>query len=89
MFNFRQIPPYFMWFFNKFKDLFSKSQLDNFERLVSGHVLADRKNIQEINAIYGDKDQSSLNRFVTTSEWDTKQANRIGVETAVNTLGRL
>lgn len=83
MFDFRQIPGYFSGFFKPFKKLFSGPQFDNFKRFVSGLVLSDRKNIQEISAVYGDKDQSSLNRFVTQSKWDFDSVNktRLGVAT--------
>ncbi len=75
MLIFKQIPGYFKRFFKPFNRIFSKPQFENFKRLVSGFVLSDRKNIQEINSVYGDKDQSSLNRFVTESDWDIKEAN--------------
>ena len=87
MLIFKQIPEYFKWFFKPFNRIFSKPQFENFKRLVSGFVLSDRKNIQEINSIYGDKDQSSLNRFVTESDWDIKEANKIRLNSANDILG--
>ena len=56
--------------------------MNNFKRLVSGFILSDRKNIQEINSVYGDKDQSSLNRFVTESDWNLHEMNRIRLHIA-------
>ena len=87
MLIFKQIPSYFKRFFKRFNQIFSKPQFENFKRLVSGFVLSDRKNIQEINSIYGDKDQSSLNRFVTESDWDMKEANKIRLKAANDILG--
>lgn len=87
MFNFKRIPEYFSRFFKPFKKLFSKPQFDNFKRLVTGHILSDRKNIQEISAIYSDKDQSTLNRFVTSSNWNYDKVNVIRVQTANKILG--
>lgn len=87
MMNFRQIPNYFMGFFRSFKNMFTKPQFDNFERLVSGFVLSDNTTIQEISSVYGDKDQSSLNRFVTKSDWDLRKANKIRLNVANNFLG--
>lgn len=87
MFNFKQIPGYFSWFFKPFKKTFTKPQYDNFKRLISGHVLSDKKTIQEINAVYGDKDQSSLNRFVTQSDWDLEEVDKARLKLAVEQLG--
>lgn len=87
MLFFKQLPGYFEQFFKRFKGIFSKPQLGNFKRLVSGFILSDHKNIQEINSIYGDKDQSSLNRFVTKSNWDLKEVNKIRLKAANDILG--
>lgn len=86
MFIFKQIPAYFSRFFNFFKPCFTKPRFQNFKRLVGGLILSDKKNIQEINAIYGDKDQSSLNRFVTESDWDLKEVNKTRLKVAKNNL---
>jgi len=87
MFNFKQISSYFSGFFKPFRSLFSKPQSANFKRLVSGFILADRKNIQEINAVYNNRDQSNLNRFVTQSKWDIKRVNEVRLQIAVKSLG--
>jgi len=86
MFSFRQIPTYFNRFFNFFEPCFTKPRLQNFKKLVSGLIISDKKNIQEINAIYEDRNQSSLNRFVTESEWDLKEVNRIRLKVAKSKL---
>ena len=86
MFSFKQIPTYFNRFFNFFEPYFTKPRFQNFKRFVSGLILSDRKNIQEINAVYGDKDQSSLNRFVTESEWDLTEVNKIRLKVAKSRL---
>ena len=86
MFSFRQIPPYFNKFFNFFKPCFTKPRFQNFKKLVGGLIISDKKNIQEINAIYDDRNQSSLNRFVTESEWDLKEVNKIRLKVAKNRL---
>ncbi|MBI2671787.1 IS701 family transposase, partial [Candidatus Woesearchaeota archaeon] len=70
-----------------FRKIFTKPQFSNFKRLVSGHILSDKKNIQEINAIYGDKDQSSLNRFVTNSVFNLEEIDNIRLQVAVKKLG--
>lgn len=87
MFNFCQIPSYFSIFLNKFHNFFTKPQFENFTRFVSGFILSERKNIQEINSIYGDKDQSSLNRFVTCSSFNLDTINSTRLQIAVDTLG--
>lgn len=87
MFGFRQVPDYFMKFFNSFKKVFSKPQLGNFKRLVVGLIVSERKNIQEINSVFDDRNQSSLNRFVTQSGWDFDEVNKQRLRFAVKHLG--
>jgi len=87
MYNFKQIPEHFSWFFKPFKKIFTSPQYENFKRLVSGHILSDKKNIQEINAVYGDKDQSSLNRFVTESDWDLEEVDKVRLKVTIDNLG--
>jgi len=87
MMNFKQIPNYFKRFFRSFKKIFTKPQFGNFKRLVSGFVLSDNTTIQEISSVYGDKDQSSLNRFATESDWDLEEVNEIRLDVANKSLG--
>ena len=87
MFNFKQIPRYFSWFFKQFRKILTKPQFSNFKRLISGYILSGKKNIQEINAIYGDKDQSSLNRFVTISDFNLEEIDKARLKLAVRKLG--
>lgn len=87
MFGFRQVPDYFARFFSSFKGFFSRPQLGNFKRLVCGLIVSERKNIQEINSVFGDRNQSSLNRFVTQSGWDFDEVNKQRLRFAVKHLG--
>lgn len=87
MFNFHQIPSYFVRYLSDFHEFFTKPQLNNFIRFVSGLVLSERKNIQEINSVYGDKDQSSLNRFVTCSSFDLSKINSFRLQNAEKSFG--
>ncbi|MCG2718201.1 MAG: transposase, partial [Nanoarchaeota archaeon] len=87
MFGFKQVPGYFGRFFNFFKGVFSRPQFDNFRRLVTGLVLSERKNIQEISSVFGVRDQSSLNRFVTQSSWDFEEVDRRRLRFAVKHFG--
>lgn len=87
MFNFKQIPSHFSKFFRPFKKILTKPQVNNLKRFVCGLIFSDKKNIQEINAIYGDKDQSSLNRFVTQSDWDIDEVNKARLNITVNHFG--
>lgn len=87
MFSFRQVPGYFSRFFNSFRRVFSKPQLGNFKRLVFGLAVSERKNIQEVNAVFGDRDQSSLNRFVTQPKWSFCKVSEQRLRFAVKHLG--
>src|SRR3989338_4899069 len=40
-----------------------------------GLIVSDNKTIQEVNDCFGRVDQSSLNRFLTCSEWDSSKIN--------------
>lgn len=54
-----------------FEKVFSKPQVMNFRRLIFGIILClESRNIADINEkTWRDKDQSSLNRFLTASPW--------------------
>jgi hypothetical protein len=70
------VPDFVHRYARRYRDLFSPSLLDHFERYLSGLYVCDRRNAQMINdAFVGDKDQSSLNRFLTEYEWSTEQVN--------------
>lgn len=87
MMNFKQIPIYFNKYLKRFKKIFTKPQFHNFKRLVSGLILSEKKTIQEINAVYDEKNQSSLNRFVTESKWEHEKVNDIRLDTCVGIFG--
>lgn len=57
---------------SSFKYLFSKPQFAHILSFVLGLIVAekDQKNVQNIAQIVGTKNQSSLNRFLTTSKWN-------------------
>jgi hypothetical protein len=59
----------------KFKKHFTKPQFQNFCRIELGLITAGKKeyDAKSINELFIDtKDQSSLNRFITESNWDFK-----------------
>lgn len=87
MFDFKQVPGYFARFFNSFKRFFSRPQFGNFKRLVTGLIVSERKNIQEISSVFGVHDQSSLNRFVTQSDWDFGEVDKQRLKFAVKHFG--
>ena len=73
----REIPKRLRKLCRAYRQAFTKPQYNHFVRLVAGLILSDKKNIQEINDCFGQCDQSSLNRFVTVSEWDAGLINKI------------
>jgi len=60
-----------------YRDIFTKPQFNHFRNLITGLIVSDNKTIQEINDCFGEKDQSSLNRFMTCSDWDEKEVEQI------------
>mgnify|MGYP001563637376 CR=1 FL=1 len=58
-----------------YKKIFTRPQYKNFRDLVTGLIVSDNKTVQEIADCSGRVDQSSLNRFLTESNWDPNQVN--------------
>jgi len=75
-----QMPPDFRRLLNVYKKNFTKPQFKHFKKLIAGQIISDKKNIQEINDCFGDCDQSSLNRFLTSSQWDEESINKTRIE---------
>jgi hypothetical protein len=71
----KEIPARFKALLSFYKKCFTRPQYKNFRDFVLGLIVSDNKTIQEINDCFGRVDQSSLNRFLTLSEWDTKKIN--------------
>ena len=73
-----------------YKKIFTRPQYKNFRDFVIGLIVSDNKTIQEIADCFGRVDQSSLNRFLTLSEWDTKKVNdkRIAQIKRYNKIGK-
>ena len=60
-----------------YRGIFTKPQFNHFKNLITGIIVSDNKTIQEINDCFGEKDQSSLNRFMTCSNWNEKEVEEI------------
>lgn len=60
-----------------YRGSFTKPQFNHFQNLITGLIVSDNKTLQEINDCFGEKDQSSLNRFMTSSSWDEKEVEQI------------
>jgi hypothetical protein len=58
-----------------YKKHFTRPQYKNFRDLIIGLIVSDKKNIQEIADCFGRVDQSNLNRFFTSSEWNEGKIN--------------
>ena len=71
----KNIPPRFKALLSFYKKCFTRPQYKNFRDYVLGLIVSDNKAIQEINDCFGRVDQSSLNRFLTCSEWDPAKIN--------------
>ncbi len=71
----KEIPARVRTLLSFYKKMFSRPQYKNFRDFVLGLVVSDNKTIQEIADCYGRVDQSSLNRFFTSSEWNEGRIN--------------
>ena len=71
----REIPHRYKALLSFYKKCFTRPQYKNFRDFVLGLIVSDNKTIQEINDCFGRVDQSSLNRFLTLSEWDAAKIN--------------
>ena len=77
------IPTRFKHILSKFRRYFSKPQYENFCRTELGLIAAGKKehDVKSINELFIDKkDQSSLNRFMTTPKWSISDVNKEGQE---------
>lgn len=71
----REIPASLKKLLAFYKKRFTRPQYKNFRELVTGLIVSDNKTVQEIADCYGRIDQSSMNRFLTSSEWNPNQIN--------------
>jgi len=71
----KEVPARFKTLLSFYKKCFTRPQYKNFRDFVLGLIVSDNKTIQEINDCFGRVDQSSLNRFLTSSEWDAAKIN--------------
>lgn len=85
---FKEIPKGIERLCKPFRRLLTKPQFQHFKVLVSGLIINDKKTIQEINDALSDKNQSSLNRFVTKSDWDIEKVNDMRVKQGKRLLSK-
>jgi len=71
----KEIPARVKTLLSWYKKQFTRPQYKNFRDLVTGLIVSDNKTVQEIADCYGRVDQSSLNRFLTSSEWNHDRIN--------------
>ena len=69
-------------YLNDYRSIFTKPQFNHFSNLITGTIVSDNKTIQEINDCFAEKDQSNLNRFVNSSDWDEEEVNDIRISQA-------
>jgi SRSO17 transposase len=64
-------------FLPKVKQEFSKPQLENFAKYLTGLLVCDKKNVTAINnAFVGHRDQSALNNWLTDSPWADEKLDK-------------
>jgi len=86
----KEIPAEIRKLLSFYKKHFTRPQYRNFRDLILGLIVSDGKTVQEIADCSGRVDQSSLNRFLTSSEWNIEKINdtRISQIKSHRKLGR-
>jgi len=79
-----EVPPQIRSLLSWYKKNFKRKQYKHFRNLITGLIASDKKTIQEINDCFGDNDQSSLNRFLTKSDWDMQSINDARIEQVIS-----
>lgn len=80
------IPPVINKHLEVYRPFFSKPQFSHFSRLVTGYIVSENKTLQEINDSFDKCEQSNLNRFVSCSNWDLDEINKIRLNQVKSTL---
>ena len=75
-----EIPPQIRNLLSFYKRKFKRKQYKHFRNLITGLIVSDNKTVQEINDCFRDNDQSSMNRFLTKSEWNVQVINDARIE---------
>lgn len=72
-----EIPEIVQHYESFFLDVFSSESLENFKRYVSGLIVSENKTVEGINRIFvvDTRNQSSLNRFLTKSNFSVEKLN--------------
>jgi len=79
-----EIPPQIRDLLSWYKKNFKRKQYKHFRNLITGLIVSDNKTVQEINDCFRDNDQSSMNRFLTKSDWDIKLINDARIEQIIS-----
>ncbi len=84
-----RFPTYVEELSSEFEGIFSqKRQLSQFKRLIAAIPIAERCTIAHMNGLFiYHTNQSNLNRFITASNWDVGEMNRIKME-MINNIER-
>ena len=79
-----EIPPQIRDLLSWYKKNFKRKQYKHFRNLITGLIVSDNKTVQEINDCFRDNDQSSMNGFLTKSDWDIKLINDARIEQIIS-----
>jgi SRSO17 transposase len=77
-----EFPSYVEELSAEFRPLFEQErQVNQFKRLMTGFVMAEQKTIAHMNGLFTfHTNQSNLNRFVTSSDWNQTEMSRIQID---------
>ncbi len=72
-------------YLSPFSQLFTKPQWGNFKTILTGFFSEGKKSLSSIaKKVIGSKDQSNLNRFISTSDWNEKEVNDLRLKILSN-----
>lgn len=70
------IPTEMSTYCKKYEGLFNRPQYRHFENYITGFFVSEKANIRSISGqVLDSASQSSLNRFLTSSKWDSQKLN--------------
>jgi SRSO17 transposase len=74
------VPPVLNKLLARYDCFFTKPQRKHFRKFITGLIVSENKTLQEINDSFRKCDQSSLNRFVSHSDWNLDDLNKLRLQ---------
>ena len=73
----KEVPRGIKHFLKPFRKVLTKAQYGHFQTLVAGLIVNDKKTVQEICEALSEKDQSSMNKSIAKTSWESTNDIRL------------